>query len=647
MKKYPVLLFMFLFLFFGSGISTKGSAGPLPSSSSEPKFPVSAIPEELKKNADMVIRVYEKNIEIKSLTSIHIRVHLVITVFRENALEDANLALNYDQFSKVNSIKAIFYNAAGLVTDHAKSSEIIDESAVPNGLLYTEDRIKRVNILKPSYPFTVEYFYELDMHKMVGYPRWEPQDDYRVSVEHSELDLTAEDNLIPRFRESNIPQPAKINESKGETTISYIFENLPAVEREKFSIPLEERVPVVYIAPNIYRTLSEDFDFQTWEKIGLWDYSINKDRGFLPDKTRKLVMDLIKNKKDTISKIKAIYNFVQQNTRYVCVVLGIGGLQTIDASEVAEKGYGDCKGLVNYTKALLSVAGITSYATLVKSGSNKQDILADFPSDQFDHVILCVPQEKDTIWLECTNQSIPFGFLGSFTDNRHVLIITPKGGALAKTPYYPGNINSLNRKITIDLDTNSNASVKINALYRGLQYERVREMESMSVKDMKTAFSENIASPSATIQKISYTFNKTQIPESHEMVEMSIRSYASLTGNRLFLPVNLFGSKNGNISESSGRKTPVYFRHSTIDSDTIEIHIPSWYKVESLPANTEVSSQFGHYHLSSLQKDNVITFYRNYERKEGRYPPESFTELTNYLQKIARADKSNAVLIRK
>jgi transglutaminase-like putative cysteine protease len=647
MQKYPGLLFSFLLLFFGSGIGMKGISSPLPMGSREAKYPVSAIPEELKKNADMVIRQYDMNIEVKSLTSINIRVHIVKTVFRENALENANLKVNYDQFSKVNSIKAIFYNADGFETNQAKSSEITDESAVPNGLLYTEERVKRVKIIKSIYPFTVEYFYELDLHKMIEYPVWKPQDDYLVSVELSELKLTAEDDLFPRFREVNIPKPAQITKGKGETTISYVFDNLPALEKEKYSIPLEERVPVVYIAPDSYRTLGEDFDFRTWKNIGIWDYSINKDRDLVPDKTRKLVMDLIKDKKDNLSKIKAIYSYVQQTTRYVCVVLGIGGLQTAEASEVAGKGYGDCKGLVNYTKALLSAAGIESYATLVKSGMNQHDILTDFPSDQFDHVILCVPQGNDTVWLECTNQYIPFGFQGSFTDNRHVLVIKPEGGVLVKTPEYPETGNSRDRKMVINVDSAGNAAISITAIYKGLRYEEVDEMETKSVKDLENMFSEKINTPSSTIQKINYKYKKDQNPEAVETVTLSLRSFATITGSRLFLPFTIFGKVSANLNELSTRKTPVYFRHSTIDSDSVEIHIPSGYKVESLPAAVEVSSQFGHYQLTTLQKDNVLIFYRVYESKQGRFPPESFTEYTAYLQKIARADKSNAVLIRK
>ena len=346
--KFPVFLFFFFVAF---SIPAIGLNSPASSSSSgksgEQKYPVSTIPEDLKKNADIVLREYNMNVEVKSLTSIVIKVHRVITILRENGIEHASLEIPYDQYSKVTSIHSVRYNESGVETGHVKSSEIMDESAIPDGSFYTEDRVKRIKVIGLSYPFTIEYSYELDLRKILHYPAWQPQDDYRVSIEHSEFTLTVGNDLMPRFRESNIPQPAKIVHEKDMTSVTYTFDNLPAVEKELYSIPLEERVPIVYIAPNDYRILGEDFDFRTWKSFGLWAYSLKKERDILPDKTHKQLMNLLKDKSGNIDKIRTIYSFVQENTRYLAVLLGIGGWQPEEARTVAEKGYGDCKGLVN------------------------------------------------------------------------------------------------------------------------------------------------------------------------------------------------------------------------------------------------------------------------------------------------------------
>jgi len=41
-------------------------------------------------------------------------------------------------------------------------------------------------------------------------------------------------------------------------------------------------------------------------------------------------------------------------------------------------------------------------------------------------MILYVPIANQDIWLECTSQKRPFAEIGSFTDDRDALIITPK-----------------------------------------------------------------------------------------------------------------------------------------------------------------------------------------------------------------------------
>ena len=81
---------------------------------------------------------------------------------------------------------------------------------------------------------------------------------------------------------------------------------------------------------------------------------------------------------------------MQKSTRYVNVSLGVGGWQPIAAKDVYKHGYGDCKALSNYMKALLKEAGITAHYTLVNAGARARRLLADLPGSSFNHAILCV-----------------------------------------------------------------------------------------------------------------------------------------------------------------------------------------------------------------------------------------------------------------
>ena len=102
---------------------------------------------------------------------------------------------------------------------------------------------------------------------------------------------------------------------------------------------------------------------------------------------------------------------MQSKSRYIFVALGIGGWQPMLPDEVQKKGYGDCKGLSTYMKILLDEAGIPSYYCKINSANSSVSFDEDFPKMGGNHIILMVPTEKGTIWLENTSQDIAFNHL--------------------------------------------------------------------------------------------------------------------------------------------------------------------------------------------------------------------------------------------
>src|SRR6185295_15281183 len=155
------------------------------------------------------------------------------------------------------------------------------------------------------------------------------------------------------------------------------LENLPAYEEEPNSP--KGIHPRVLTSPIEFEVEGYHGSIKEWEDISKFSYTLNKGRDLLPESEKEKVRELLKGENDTYEKIRKLYEYMQSKTRYVSIQLGLGGWQTIEAKEVVAKGYGDCKALSNYMKALLNTAGIPAYIALISPGSEPRTLYQDFP----------------------------------------------------------------------------------------------------------------------------------------------------------------------------------------------------------------------------------------------------------------------------
>jgi hypothetical protein len=169
------------------------------------------------------------------------------------------------------------------------------------------------------------------------------------------------------------------------------FENINAIRREHLSPVLSYFAPRIMFAPEKFEYDGYQGSNESWEDFGKWIWAMNQGRDNLPPERVAHLNALVANFDNDRDKVRAIYEFMQSRTRYVNISLGIGGIQPFDAETVDRTGYGDCKALTNYMMAMLKAVGIESFYTLVRAGVGRYNIVNDFTSNQFNHVILSVP----------------------------------------------------------------------------------------------------------------------------------------------------------------------------------------------------------------------------------------------------------------
>ncbi|WP_185113979.1 DUF3857 domain-containing protein [Fulvivirga imtechensis] len=619
-------------------------------SAKDPKYPVSAIPINLVENANVVYRLDKGEFTIEKIDQATFKVHQVVTILNEKAAGHAVVGIGYDKLRKLKFTSAFVYNQHGEELYKLKKSDIIDESNISGFSLYEDNRIQGVDLRQKQYPYTIEYEYEIQYKYLYSIPDWYVIPGEKIAIEKSEFVVKAPVDLKPRFKEMNIGS-GKMQESAADGLISYhwVFENLNAIELEPFSKGILDIAPIVRASPSKFSYEGYNGDMSSWDGLAKWQLSLNEGRDVLPVKTINEVKNLVANASSREEKIKRVYLYMQKRTRYVSIQLGIGGFQPFAASMVDETGYGDCKALTNYTQSLLKAAGIPSYYTWVNAGSNPDPVYKDFPNDTFNHIILCVPNEADTIWLECTNQSVPFGYLGKFTGDRDVLVINENGGKIVRTPAYDHQNNMITNSLNVTLDEQGNAHAQLIKAFKGLGYEYgdLDYYLTLTDRDRKDWLHQNLSITNYELGNYEFIEEKTKIPSVQFKSDLHIRKLASISGKRVFVPLNLMSVNKFIPKTTVDRKAPIYFKYSSITSDTIIFKLPESLHAEYIPEDVTLESVFGTYQMRVEKKENQLIYYRQLKLNKGKYGPEKYSEFVDFFKGIRSTDLKKAVFLNK
>ncbi len=611
-----------------------------------PAYSIDNIPENLFINSHTIVREHEMKFTIVDEGNSRLKVKVVKTILNKKGDHNNALTVFYDKFVSINSLSGKLYDRNGKYIRKLKNSDIEDYSAVSSFSIYEDSRVKHARIFYSDYPYTVEFEYEVTKKSMLYYPGWSPVNTHSISVENSSFVVEAASNFDFRYREYNLEQPAQVSISGGIKTHTWQIKNFQGFEYESNMPEMSEVFPRVYLAPNRFDFDGIPGDGSTWKSLGEFIWKLNNGRDEIPETVKSDLRELTSGLNSDKEKIKAIYQYLQNTTRYVSIQLGIGGFQPFTAEYVKQNGYGDCKALTNYMYSLLKSIGIPSVYTLVKAGDDEPDIKYDFPMNQFNHVILCVPNKGDTVWLECTSQTNPFGYLGTFTMDRHVLFITKEGGKIGKTPSFGYDKNLQYRKGVVKLFENGSANSNVVTNYSGLQYENVSWTLNEGKEEQKKFIYESVDLPSFELKDFAFSCDKSPYPKAEQNLELEIRRFATVSGQRIFFQPNLMNRQSKMDKPMKERKFDLELTFPYLDIDTIVYNIPENYHLEFLPGEINIKSDFGSYYSKVIQQEGQVIYIRERKKYEGIYSAEKYNDFVKFMNDIAEADKQKLVLVK-
>jgi len=614
-------------------------------SAQKTEYTSSSIPDSLKQNANAVVRLDQIDILISSQRSMNIKQKRVVTVFNEKGQEAINAYEYYDKKTIVENIQATVFDAFGNEIKKIKRKDFRDQCATDGGTIFSDSRFVYLNYTPTQYPFTIIYESEIQTSTTAFIPSWYPLSDYHLSVEKSVLNVSYPNNLGFKKMEFNFSK-FKINKATDTSTqLSYVAVNIPALKQENYS-PNYSVFPKVMMGLELFHLEGVDGNAKTWKEFGQW-YSDKILTGTteLSEETKSKIKNLVGNEKDPIKKAAIVYKYLQEKSRYVSIQVGIGGWKPMLANDVDRLGYGDCKALSNYTKALLNAVDVPSYNTLLYGDRNKHDIQSDFVSMQGNHMILSIPNGDNYVFLECTSQDIPFGYQANFTDDRNVLIIKPEGAEIVKTKNYENKDNSQISKGNYSIAENGDFSGKISIVSEGSQYSPKYRLENTQPTEREKHYKEywgNINN--LKIDKITFLNDKEKVSFT-ENAEISAVNYGAISSNKMIFAIDAFNQNSEVVKRIRNRKNPFEIQRGYYDNDEIAIALPTGFSIESIPNNFELNTKFGEYKTEIIKVDNTNLIYkRSIFIKKGLYKNTEYDDYRLFMEQISRNDNAKIIL---
>lgn len=588
--------------------------------------------------------IVEEHTEVLTMSSAMNAIYKVssrITVFREEGDAAAAFSETTDSYISLTS-----FNATVTVGGKKIKSKLSDLHKSIRGGSLVDDIVDYSFIPDVSYPYTVEYEYTMTYKKGVfSFPPFLPQNAYDVPVKSASYTLDIPEGTEIMYRAWQ--DPAKSN-AKGRDIYLWEVKDVPALKHESMMPSMLEFIPYVYSAPTDFVYGGTTGNQSTWDGTGKWNASLFPSEE-LPEELRAKVLEMTSSCENDAARIRRIYQWLRDNTRYVSIQLGIGGFAPSAPSDVYRSGYGDCKALSFLMHSMLKAIGIDS--RFVALSTNR----ASFPEGysalgQMNHAMLCIPMQADSIWVECTNPVYPLGYRHGDIAGHQVLLVDKDRSELVRVPGYPDSLRCITYSTVLDIaaDGSAHAQCSINApLEHSEPYITIRNWET---KQQMSRLTKGFRSSVQGFKLLDVKDNfqqwngeKDYVPVMEISYELDSKHYCKVMGERLFVPVPVF-SRAISVSRAERVHDMVVNNGGSI-MDIVTVRIPEGYSVESMPKISPISTRFFDLEAETeMLPDGSIRISLKSVVKAGRFPKEAYEEYRIMARNVNRIFESSLVL---
>ncbi len=572
--------------------------------------------------------------------------HELIQVLNQKGIQEfGEVVIPFStKYQRLKVLKAVTILPNGQRVKPTKDAyNVVSPPFVMQAPIYSDIKYQTISMPALCPGAVIEYAYELRTIKSYMPGQFWAKNIFQQEypVKRAIYALSVPKSKIPKIILKHIHLRPKKEVRGDQITFIWEVQNLPAIDAEPYAPPLEELAASIALST-----------VPSWDKVARWYYDLAKD-ALKPDiAIKKKAKELTKDCKDEWAKIKAIYNYVAQNIRYVGVEFGINGYKPHPASQIFRLRYGDCKDHSTLLIAMLRSVGIKAYAVLIPTTeiANLNERLP-MPG-AFDHEITAVLVHGKYIFLDSTAESTPCGQLPPSDQGRRVLLVKDGRAVLVATPVFGPKVNQEIYKARFWLDAEGVLKGTGKLVYTGVYAMFRREQFIHMTAQQRQRTIEKIInnfSPGARLLGMEISpYQDLNQPNVRVGFRIKDDTYATKTAHLLSFhaPLPSF-SHLISLVAAAKRHYPYRLGYCLRKVAEVEIHLPQGYRCIFLPEDYRYTNNVGRLEIRWRKKGDVIICHEVLEVNQAEIPVDKYAQLRHLFTLAVKLNRNQVIILKK
>ncbi|MGB0176132.1 MAG: DUF3857 domain-containing transglutaminase family protein [Owenweeksia sp.] len=558
-----------------------------------------------------------------------------------------NISLEYQPpFTEIEDLEAYILTPDGDGYSKEKVRDIEDKEIISEDIFYDGSRAKVFTYpgLREGAITSLEYterIYESKLLSSEIFQGYTMQEDHLFTLEYDkevEMDIKyfncSEDDFIYSHEEKSGKiihrwAPKTYSKIKKESEMPEFLELTPHIIYRIVSYSDgNTRIPVLRNTKDLHKWYSSLLN------------EVRKDEN---EEIRSLTDSLVRGIDSDREKTQRIFNWVQNNIKYIAFENGMEGFQPRVPSLIFDRRYGDCKDMSCLTISMLNYAGIPAYHTWIGTRSLPYSY-ADVPSPLADnHMIACARVDDEYIFLDATDQNLPFPLPSTFIQGKEALIgLDTDSFTIQKIPVIISDLNLNNDSAYVKMNGTSISGIGERE-YTGYYANLInRNLNAKAKDELNDVLKYHVRKGNNKCISSGYQVDR-QNTKTAVTYNFDVPDYAYENGDEIILNLNL----EKIMSDFAIKKDRV---HSVVYNYTYKINrkmvleVPEGYKVSYLPeAQKQWYDDFG-FSLDYTIQDKLVLYNLTIDVNTLRIEPEQFETWNAMIKDLNRSFAETLIL---